>query len=198
MQFQTTKVLAAGVLAAAMSIASNAEDKPAAATEQPAPAAATEAPAPAAKPVLMSADWARLACAAWNADPVLTDKLVESGWIDNDGKRGFKVMQIYRTDCKDSPRVEMRIAKKDGKALCVYGGKVETAKLDSGKDYVMHATTQRWVEMGRGKYGPMRAMMFGRLEFEGPKLEAMGNMGPFENFLLLTGKVASDSASCPN
>jgi putative sterol carrier protein len=197
MHIQTTKALATGVLMAFLSITSNAEDKPAAAPE--APAAAPEAPASAAtKPVLMSADWGQLACDAWNADPVLTDKLVESGWIDNDGKRGFKVMQIYRTDCTDSPRVEMRIGKKDGKALCVYGGKVETAKLDSGMDYVMHATTARWGEMGRGDYGPMRAMMFGRLEFDGPKLEAMGNMGPFENFLLLTGKVASDTGSCPN
>jgi putative sterol carrier protein len=182
------------VLLAALSIASNADDKPAAAAAEPAVA---EAPPPAGKPVFMSAEWAQLACAAWNADPVLTDKLVESAWVDNHGGRGFKVMQIYRADCQDSPRVEMRVAKKDGKAWCVYGGKVETAKLDSGMDYVMFATTKRWGEMGRGEYGPMRAMMFGRLEFDGPMLEAMGNMGPFENFLLLTGKVATDVSSCP-
>ncbi len=35
----------------------------------------------AAAPVLMSADWAKDACEAWNKDPVLTDKLVESGWV---------------------------------------------------------------------------------------------------------------------
>ena len=198
MRFKTTNVLAAGMFISTLSVTAVAEDKPAAATEPAAPAAATEAPAPAAaKPVLMSADWGRLACDAWNADPVLTDKLVESGWVDNNGGRGFKVMQIYRTDCKDSPRVEMRIGKKDGKALCVYGGKVETAKLDDGMDYVMHASTKRWGEMGRGEYGPMRAMMFGRLEFEGPKFEAMGNMGPFEQFLLLPGKIAADTANCP-
>jgi len=161
---------------------------------------AADAPASAAaagKPVLMSEEWGKLACDAWNADPVLTDKLATSGWVDNNGGRGFKVMQIYRTDCKDSPRVEMRISKKDGKAMCVYGGKVETAKLDTGKDYVMHAETSRWIEMGKGEYGPMKAMMFNRLEFDGPMFEAMGNMGPFENFLLLTGKVASDTSSCP-
>jgi hypothetical protein len=28
-------------------------------------------------------------------------------------------------------------------------------------------------------------------------LEAMGNMGPFENFLLLVGKVPSETGSCP-
>lgn len=161
------------------------------AAEQSAPAAAS------GKPIFMSTEWAKQACEAWNRDPVLTEKLVESGWIDNDGKRGFKAMQIYRMDCPSSPRVEMRIAKKDGKAMCTYGGKVETTKLESGMDYVMYADTTRWEEMGRGDYGPMRAMMFGNLKFEGPKMEAMGNMGPFENFLLLTGKVASDRSTCP-
>ncbi len=159
---------------------------------------AAEDPAPAAGPVFMSADWAKQACDAWNADPVLTGELAKSGWIENDAKRGFKVMQIYRTDCPNSPRVEMRVALKDGKAMCVYGGKVETTKLDSGADYVMHAETARWGEMGRDEYGPMKAMMFGRLKFDGPMMEAMGNMGPFKNFLLLTGKVAASSASCPN
>jgi putative sterol carrier protein len=154
-------------------------------------------PAAPAQVVFMSAEWAAKACEAWNADPVLTGKLAESGWIANDAKRGFKVMQIYRKDCKDSPRVEMRIAKKDGKAQCVYGGKLETATLVSDADYVMHADTQRWGEMGKGEYGPMRAMTFGRLKFSGPMMEAMGNMGPFENFLLLTGKVPSDSSTCP-
>ena len=57
----------------------------------------------ATKPVFMSAEWAALACDAWNRDPVLTGKLVESEWVDNDGKRGFKVMQIYRSDCCDRP-----------------------------------------------------------------------------------------------
>jgi len=165
--------------------------------EEEAAPAPTPAPAEATKPVFMSAEWTVLACDAWNRDPVLTDKLMESGWVDNDGKRGFKVMQIYRTDCTTSPRVEMRISKKDNKAWCVYGGKVETAKLDTGMDYIMHAESKRWLEMGKGEYGPMRAMMFGRLNFDGPMWEAMSNMGPFENFLLLTGKVDTDRSTCP-
>ncbi len=155
------------------------------------PAIAAAQPAP-----LMSAPWAKLACDAWNADPVLTDKLVESDWVKNNAKRGFKVMQIYRSDCPNSPRVELRVAQQGNKARCTYGGKVETANLDSGADYVMHAETARWQEMGRGEYGPMRAMILGRLQFSGPMLEAMGNMGPFENFLLLVGKVPGDAA-CP-
>lgn len=150
-----------------------------------------------AAPALMSAEWTAEACKAWNNDPVLTEGLMKSEWVKNDGGRGFKVMQIYRSDCADSPRVEMRIASRGGKAACVYGGKVETAKLDSSMDYVMYAETRRWKEMGAGEYGPMKAMMFARLQFQGPMGEAMGNMGPFENFLLLTGKVPGDTAQCP-
>jgi putative sterol carrier protein len=90
----------------------------------------------------------------------------------------------------------MKIVSKDGKAVCAYGGKVVTGNLDMGKDYIMHAETKRWREMGAGEYGPMKAMTFGRLKFDGPKMEAMSVMGPFEQFLLLPGKVAGDDA-CP-
>ena len=153
--------------------------------------------AQAAAPVLMSAEWGTAACAAWNADPVLTRDLAESGWIQNDKGRGFKVMQVFRSDCGDKATAELRVALKDGKAMCVFGGAVETAKLDGGADYLMKAETGRWVEMGKGEYGPMRAMMLGRLGFTGPMVEAMGNMAPFENFLLLVGKVPSETKACP-
>ncbi len=78
-----------------------------------------------------------------------------------------------------------------------YGGPIQQDALDRGADYVIHAKTARWVEMGRGEYGPMKAMMLGRLSFSGPYTEAMGNMGPFTNFLLLVGKVPSDTTACP-
>ena len=147
--------------------------------------------------VAMSAPWAEAMCTAWNADATLTDKLVESGWVRNDAGRGFKMMQIYRADCPKSARLEMQIALKDNKAQCVYGGAARSGKLDGGADYLMWAETPRWREMGAGDYGPMRAMMFGRLEFAGPKMEAMSNMGPFESFLLLVGKVPGDWSTCP-
>ncbi len=147
--------------------------------------------------VMMSPEWAQNACTAWNAEPTLTDKLAESEWIKNDAGRGFKIMQIYRTDCENSPRVEMRIVEQNGKAMCVYGGAVETQDLIKKSDYIMHATTKRWQEMGAGKYGPMRAMMFGRLKFTGPKGEAMSNMGPFKAFLRIPGKIPGDVNSCP-
>lgn len=149
-----------------------------------------------AAPVMMAPEWANGMCEAWNADPVLTKKLAESDWIKNDKGRGYKVMQIYRADCAGSARAELRVAAKDGKAACVYGG-AASSKLDSDVDYLMWAETSRWLEMGKGEYGPMRAMFFQRLRFDGPMGEAMANMGPFESFLLLVGKVPGDSAACP-
>ncbi len=148
-----------------------------------------------AAPVMMGTEWAQEMCKAWNADPTLTGKLVESEWIKNDKARGYKAIQIYRADCEGSPRIELRVSEKDGKAVCVYGGKAES-KLDSDVDYLMWAQTFRWVEMGKGEYGPMRAMLFNRLLFDGPTFEAMGNMGPFQSFLLLVGKVPG-AAACP-
>lgn len=151
----------------------------------------------AAEPVMMSGEWAAAACDGWNANNELTQGLAESGWVENDGGRGYKVMHVYRTDCSEAPTAEMRISLVEGAAKCVYGGPVESAELNDDMDYVMHATTERWTQMGAGDYGPMRAMMFGRLKFAGPKWEAMKNMGPFENFLLLVGVVPSDATACP-
>lgn len=150
------------------------------------------------EPVLMTPEWAKLSCKAWNDDSTLTRKLFESGWIKNDKDRGFKVIHLFRTDCQDSPHVELKIGLRDEKALCIYGGEVSFTEMDKKIDYIMHANTERWIEMGEGKYGPMRAMMFRRLKFKGPKGEAMSNMGPFKNFLLLVGSVPSDSSTCPN
>ena len=160
-------------------------------------AAAAGGAAAQGQPVAMSATWGQAMCAAWNADPTLTDKLVESGWIKNDVGRGYKTMQIYRADCPKAARIEMQIALKDGKAQCVYGGAPKAARLDGTADYVMWAETSRWREMGAGDYGPLKAMMFGRLNFDGPNIEAMGNMGPFASFLRLVGKVPGDWSACP-
>ena len=148
-------------------------------------------------PVAMSEPWAKAMCEAWNADATLTGRLVESDWIKNDAGRGFKAMQIYRSDCPKSPRIELQIAPRDNKAACTYGGTAKTSPLSGGADYLMWAETARWREMGAGDYGPMRAMMLSRLNFEGPKLEAMGNMAPFGNFLLLVGKVPGEWSACP-
>ena len=144
---------------------------------------------------LMSSEWAKQACTYWNTNSALTTELAEH-WATNDKGRGYEIIHLYRTECGENSKVEMTISTKGGKTPCAYAGPVQHAALDFDVDYKMHADTKRWREMGAGEYGPMRAMMFSRLKFEGPKGEAMKVMGPFEQFLLIPGKVAGDDA-CP-
>ncbi len=145
--------------------------------------------------VLMSRDWAHGMCDAWNQDPGLTEGLAK--WMQNDKDRGYKILRVYRMDCPESPQIQLRISDRDGAVSCVEAGLKTDEELDSSCDYVMFAKTERWLQMGAGDYGPMGGMMTGRLKFQGPKWEAMKNMGPFKNFLLLVGKVPGATDSCP-
>ncbi|WMT48082.1 SCP2 sterol-binding domain-containing protein [Acidithiobacillus caldus] len=140
-------------------------------------------------PEFMSPGWAKDLCTAWNGNATLTEKLA-GAWIKNDGKQGYKVMEISDSSLKGVEPVQLEIAPKDGKAMCIYGGAVKVKKLNYNYDYKMWATTHDWYHMG----SPMMAMMFGRLNFKGPKMEAMENMGPFAEFLKL---VAETPATVP-
>jgi len=153
--------------------------------------------ASATEPVFMSSEWGLAACSAWNESSVLTNELGGDAWAGNDGEKGHKVLHLYRLDCSDAPTTELRIADQEGRALCVYGGAVESDALNKKHDYIMFAKTSNWSRMGSGKDGPMKAMMLGRLKFKGPKWEAMNNMGPFGAFLLLTGEIESEREACP-
>jgi putative sterol carrier protein len=146
----------------------------------------------------MDAAWASAACTAWNGTS-LTSELGGKSWAANDAGRGYKIIQLYRTKCGEATKVELEIANKDGKAQCARGGAVKHPTLDPKVDYLMNATDEDWACMGKGSFGcgAMGAMMTGKLKFKGPKGEAMGVMGPFDGFLLLTGKVPGDTAACP-
>ena len=145
----------------------------------------------------MDAAWAGGICKAWNNNATLTGKLV--AWAKNNGGKGYKLIRIYRTECKASSAVELKIAPKDGKALCIASGKAGSEKPNFDVDYEMHAATKDWECMGEGSFGcgAMGAMMSGKLKFQGPKIEAMKVMGPFGAFLRLTGTVGGDKKSCP-
>ncbi|MFN7065241.1 MAG: SCP2 sterol-binding domain-containing protein [Aquificaceae bacterium] len=145
-----------------------------------------------ATPIFMDGDYAKALCDAWNKTPQLVDQLGKSeSWIALPERKIF----IYREDCGDKKQVQLTIKNEGGKAQCVYGG---PARDNRGKeDFLMYAETQRWLEMGRKEYGPMRAMMFGRLKFEGPRGVAMRNMGPFEVFLDMVDNPPHDASKCP-
>jgi putative sterol carrier protein len=99
---------------------------------------------------LMSADWAAQACQYWNTNPALTTELAEK-WAKNDGGRGHKIIHMYRTDCGEASKVEMTISTKGGRTTCVYAGPIKHHTLNYDMDYLMHAETKRWKEMGAGR-----------------------------------------------
>lgn len=143
--------------------------------------------------VMLSEEWGKLACEAWNNDEVLSGGLFESGWAENFRKdMDFRIIEVYRKDCPDSPHVQLKFQPKDNKTVCVDSG----PDFNQGYDFLMWAKTGNWVKMGEGKIGPMGGMMTGRLSFRGSMWEAMKNMGPFKNFLLLFGKVPSTTKEC--
>lgn len=135
-------------------------------------------------PAFMSPAWAQELCTGWNNSPTLTEKLA-GAWVKNNGGKGYKVMEVSDSSMKTTPPVQLEIALKGGKAECIYGGPIKVTDLNYNYDYKMWASTHDWHHMG----SPMTAMMFGRLNFKGPKMEAMENMGPFGEFLKLVKEV---------
>ncbi len=145
----------------------------------------------------MSSQWAEKTCQIWNKNKALV-KGLGGNWIQNNKKRGYKIIHLHRSECEKSPKVEFVISEQQNQAHCSYGGKVKHPQLDKTVDYYLYASDEDWHCMGKAGWGcgPMGAMMTGKLMFEGPKTEAMSVMDSFELFLKLTGQVKATEA-CP-
>ena len=119
----------------------------------------------------------------YNASPTAAE-LVASGWTANDGGKGFKVLQIVVEGTDMTAELHL-----DGTGKIVKYHRGLPTKMNYDYDYKMSATQDGWAEMGTGKNGPMYRMtpFVGALSFEGPMAEAMGNMGPFAQFLVVIG-----------
>ena len=156
-------------------------------------------PAGAQAATFMDAAWAAAVCTAWNSTPELSQGLAGKSLAVNNARRGYQVIQLYRTRCGEGGRVELHISNKGGKAECTYGGAVKTVELNPEVDYLMHASDEDWTCMGEGKFGcgALGAMITGKLKLEGPKGEARGVVSPFDTFLQLTGKIPGDKSACP-
>ena len=142
--------------------------------------------------VFMGPEYAKDLCNEWNKSSTLVENLGKNEkWNAVPERKLF----LYREDCSDTKQIQLTIKNEGGKANCVYGGPAKDKRTKD--DFLMYAETKRWLEMGRKEYGPMKAMMFGRLKFEGPKGVAMANMGPFEAFLDAIDNPAHDASKCP-
>ncbi len=145
-----------------------------------------------AQPAFMSEEYAKELCDLWNKTPDLTDGLAKWAKHVREGKE-YRSIAFYRTDCGGPEKaVELHIVNKDGKAICIYGGKA----VDPKPDFLMYTTTEKWKELANGEFGFMGMGIMTKMTFEGSKVEAMRNMGPFKAFLLNLGKVPHTD-SCP-
>ncbi len=142
-------------------------------------------------PRFMDEEYARQFCELWNKTPTLTEGL--SKWSKKTGDKGYRIIRFYRQDCGGVEKaVELHIAPKDEKAVCIYGGKA----TDQKADFLMFATDKNWKSLAKGEFGFLGMGIMSKMTFEGSKWEAMQNMGPFKAFLLNLDKV-SHSMECP-
>jgi len=145
-----------------------------------------------AAPVFMGEEYAKALCEEWNKTPRLVEELGKNEfWASVPERKMF----LYREDCNDTKRIQLTIKNENGKAVCVYGGLAKDKK--GPNDFLMYAETKRWLEMARKEYGPMKAMMLGRLKYEAPKGVTKMNIGYFETFLDILDNPPHDASKCP-
>ena len=128
-------------------------------------------------------------CQAWNKSSL--PKRVGrsgSGWIDSAGSKGKQVLVINRRDCKGWKKVQLVIeADAKGQAMCVSGGAFDGKQKLTWK---FEPTSLHWADFSDG-FGTfdMPKIMKG---FVGPYGTAMNNLGNFEIFFAVAGKLALD------
>ena len=149
----------------------------------------------------MDASWAKNMCSQWNQNAGLSQQLGGETWVDNNAGRGYKLIQLYRTECGASTKIQLTIKNQQGKAICTYGGKPNNQALDSKVDYVLHAKDKHWVCIGAGKFGcgAAGALSTGKLQLKGSMAEVKSVMQPFSTFLKLVGQVPGKKGAehCP-
>ncbi|RME26146.1 MAG: hypothetical protein D6798_07230 [Deltaproteobacteria bacterium] len=127
-------------------------------------------------------------CQAWNdsAMPGLVGRN-GSGWIDSAGSEGRQVIVMGRRDCAAWPKAALVIeADAAGDAVCVKGG----VHGGTAFQWKFEPTTPQWADFTDG-FGvmDMPGIMSG---FVGPYGVAANNIGSFEVFFAVTGKLAFD------
>jgi len=127
-------------------------------------------------------------CSAWNTSS-LPARLGRdgSGWIDSADSTGSQIIVINRRDCTDWKAVQLHIQADDsGAAKCAAG----KAFAGGPFQWRFQPTTEQWADFTDG-FGVMQmpGIMSG---FVGPYGTASANIGNFEVFFAMAGKVAID------
>ena len=138
---------------------------------------------------MLDAAYAADLCQSWNKSSL--PKRVGrsgSGWIDSADSKGQQVLVINRKDCKGWKKVQLVIkADAKGQAMCVSGGAFDGKQKLTWK---FEPSSLHWADFSDG-FGTfdMPKIMKG---FVGPYGTAMNNLGNFEIFFAVAGKLALD------
>ncbi|MGE4569927.1 MAG: hypothetical protein AAEF72_01150 [Gammaproteobacteria bacterium] len=113
-------------------------------------------------------------------------ELVSSGWVENDGGKNFKIVQIFVNHSFQS--IELHIDKSGKIITWINSARSVDSSIDTDVDYQFFADIEDWHMIAKGENDFMYHLTVGGLTFKGPMMEAMSKMQAIDKLLLIIAK----------
>ena len=113
-------------------------------------------------------------------------ELVSSGWVENDGGKNFKIVQIFVNHSFQS--IELHIDKSGKIITWIDSARSADSSLNPDVDYQFFADIEDWRMISKGENDFMYHLTVGGLAFKGPMMEAMSKMQAIDQLLLIIAK----------
>jgi len=113
-------------------------------------------------------------------------ELVSSGWVENDGGKNFKIVQIFVNHSFQS--IELHIDKSGKIITWIDSARSTDSSIDVDVDYQFFADIEDWRMISKGENDFMYHLTVGGLAFKGPMMEAMSKMQAIDQLLLIIAK----------
>ena len=113
-------------------------------------------------------------------------ELVSSGWVENDGGKNFKIVQIFVNHSFQS--IELHIDKSGKIITWINSARSVDSSIDTDVDYQFFADIEDWHMIAKGENDFMYYLTVGGLTFKGPMMEAMSKMQAIDTLLLIIAK----------
>ena len=113
-------------------------------------------------------------------------ELTNSGWVNNDGGKGFKIIQIFVNQSFQS--IELHIDKSGKIITWIDSARSADSSMNADVDYQFFADIEDWLIISKGENDFMYHLTVGGLTFKGPMMEAMSKMQAIDQLLLIIAK----------
>ena len=113
-------------------------------------------------------------------------ELISSGWVENDGGKGFKIVQIFVNHSFQS--IELYIDKSGKIVTWIDSARTADSSMNADVDYQFFADIEDWHMISKGENDFMYHLTVGGLSFKGPMMEAMSKMQAIDQLLLIIAK----------